>query len=153
MRTLQAMAREIFELTKMSWMLQQQAPAGDAGHLSDQEFLVLDALEQRGTTIVGDLQRYLGVLPAQMSRIIRAMESRPEPTIQCSINPQDKRKINVNLTDAGRKAVDGYRQVKLARIIEGLSDLAPADREEFMRILDLMREGMMRRMQTQDQGE
>src|SRR5436190_10054460 len=71
------------------------------GELKEVEFLTLALLHQHGTMIVGDIQRLLGVLPAQMSRIIRGLESRDQPCIQCQINPQDKRKIDVNLSEAG----------------------------------------------------
>src|SRR4051812_1598542 len=63
------------------------------GDLKEDEFLTLSILHQHETLIVGDIQRQLGVLPAQMSRIIRSLEDRDQPLIACSINPQDKRKI------------------------------------------------------------
>ena len=47
------------------------------GDLKEVEFLTLAILQANGTMIVGDIQRILGVLPAQMSRIIRSMEQRP----------------------------------------------------------------------------
>src|SRR5690349_13062007 len=68
------------------------------GDLKDIEYLTLSLLHQHEPLIVGDIQRQLGVLPAQMSRIIRALESRERPLITCRINSQDKRKIDVVLT-------------------------------------------------------
>ena len=47
-----------------------------AGDLKEVEFLTLSLLQAHGTMIVGDIQRVLGVLPAQMSRVIRALENR-----------------------------------------------------------------------------
>src|SRR5262245_50396694 len=67
--------------------------------LKEVEFLTLAILHDRGTAIVGDIQRMLGVLPAQMSRVIRSLENRPEPLISCRINSRDKRKIDVCLTE------------------------------------------------------
>src|SRR5205085_10655728 len=64
-----------------------------SGDLKDVEFLTLSILSHRDMLIVGDIQRMLGVLPAQMSRIIRSLETREQPLISCRINPQDKRKI------------------------------------------------------------
>src|SRR5439155_467625 len=61
--------------------------------LKEVEFLTLSILHTRECMIVGDIQRLLGVLPAQMSRIIRALESRDRPLIACRINSRDKRKI------------------------------------------------------------
>src|SRR5262245_25850163 len=65
--------------------------------LKEVEFLTLSLLQHRVSMIVGEIQRMLGVLPAQMSRIIRSLEDRDEPLIICRINPRDKRKIDVCL--------------------------------------------------------
>src|SRR3954468_12927994 len=78
------------------------------GDLKEIEFLTLSLLHKREKLIVGDIQRQLGVLPAQMSRIIRALETRDRPLIACRINPQDKRKIDVALTPAGIAAFQEY---------------------------------------------
>src|SRR5262245_8881558 len=81
-----------------------------AGDLKEVEFLTLTILSDQGTMIVGDIQRLLGVLPAQMSRIIRSLEARERPLIACRINPQDKRKIDVHMTPAGEKALADHRE-------------------------------------------
>ena len=39
------------------------------GELKEVEFLTLSLLQANSTMIVGDIQRVLGVLPAQMSRV------------------------------------------------------------------------------------
>src|SRR3954468_3854296 len=59
-----------------------------SGDLKEVEFLTLSILYHQGTLIVGDIQRQLGVLPAQMSRVIRSLENRERPLIACHINPQ-----------------------------------------------------------------
>lgn len=89
-----------------------------AGDLKEVEFLTLSILQQHGTMIVGDIQRLLGVLPAQMSRIIRALETHPRPLISCRINPHDKRKIDVCLTATGEKALAEYQSQRLQSIVE-----------------------------------
>src|SRR5688500_10499611 len=71
------------------------------GDLKDLEFLTLAILQRHPTMIVGDIQRILGILPAQMSRLIRSLEGRTSPLVTCRINPQDKRKVDVQLTEAG----------------------------------------------------
>src|SRR5258708_39758558 len=73
------------------------------GDLKETEFLTLSALQGQGSMIVGDIQRILGVLPAQMSRVIRSLEERDRPLISCHVNPRDKRKIDVSLTEDGEK--------------------------------------------------
>jgi DNA-binding MarR family transcriptional regulator len=105
------------------------------GDLKEIEFLTLSLLKQRATLIVGDIQRQLGVLPAQMSRIIRALENRERPLIACRINPQDKRKIDVNLTPAGVAAFHEYQSTRVRTILEVLDKLDEDDLEDLSRIL------------------
>ncbi len=139
---LQAFADEVFELSKESWLAQSRDKSKKQPDLSETEFLALDMLAKAGRThTVGEIQREIGVLPAQMSRIIRALEDKGgKPLVQCRINPTDKRKIDVALTPAGREAHRAYREVKLGSIQKALEALSDRDREEFMRLLRLIRQ-------------
>jgi DNA-binding MarR family transcriptional regulator len=107
-----------------------------AGDLKDIEFLTLTILSSHGTMIVGDIQRLLGVLPAQMSRIIRSLEARDRPLIACRINPDDKRKIDVCLTAAGEKALADYREGRVRAIADLLRRLPEDDLEDVHGLLD-----------------
>jgi DNA-binding MarR family transcriptional regulator len=107
-----------------------------AGDLKEVEFLTLSLLQAHGTLIVGDIQRVLGVLPAQMSRVIRSLENRDRPLIQCSINPRDKRKIDVELTAMGEKALVDYQDKRVGRIVEQLSNLSEDDQDDLIRALN-----------------
>ena len=109
------------------------------GDLKEVEFLTLSILQDHGTMIVGDIQRQLGVLPAQMSRVIRALENRERPLIACRINPHDKRKIDVGLTTAGQKALMDYQAVRVSRIGELLRNLSEEDQDELNRMLEKLR--------------
>ncbi|MFO0881712.1 MAG: MarR family transcriptional regulator [Gemmataceae bacterium] len=104
--------------------------------LKDIEFLTLSLLHQRESLIVGDIQRQLGVLPAQMSRIIRALETRDEPLIACRINPQDKRKIDVILTGAGHAAFQEHQADRVRVIAETLAKLTESERDDLRLVLD-----------------
>jgi len=104
--------------------------------LRETDFLALTLLDERGTMIVGDIQRLLGVLPAQMSRIIRRLEAdRQNPLIACRINPHDKRKIDVSLTDAGAKALAEYESMRVERIAEMLNELGQGEQESLQQLL------------------
>ena len=103
--------------------------------LKEVEFLSLSILQTRECMIVGDIQRLLGVLPAQMSRIIRALENRDRPLITCRINSRDKRKIDVCLTPAGEKALTDYRDASVSRIVEHLRHLTDEEQEDLTRLL------------------
>jgi DNA-binding MarR family transcriptional regulator len=136
---LEIAAEEIFELTKMSWMARsQQQPRKGQIDLTESEFLALDWLTKADPEplSVGEIQRRIHVLPAQMSRVVRSLEAKAgKPLIRCRINPKDKRKIDVTLTDAGKKAHQSFREARLAATIDMVSKLPPTDRVELMRIL------------------
>jgi len=106
-----------------------------AGELRELEYLTLATLQSQQPMIVGDIQRILGVLPAQMSRIIRALEAREPALISCQINSQDKRKIDVCLTPAGEKALWDYREARLGPIVARLRSLPEDEQEELTRLV------------------
>ena len=107
-----------------------------SGDLKEVEYLTLALLQQNQSMIVGEIQRLLGVLPAQMSRIIRSLEDRERPLIGCRINPSDKRKIDVCLTPAGEKAVQDYRMPRIRAIADLLGRLPEEDLDELSRLLE-----------------
>jgi DNA-binding MarR family transcriptional regulator len=149
-QTLEDLAEEIFELSTMGSSLRSRSRAGTAGsQLTETEFLALDTLAKQEPLTVGAIQKGVGVLPAQMSRIVRALEDKDGgPYISCVINPDDRRRIDVSLTQAGRKAHQAYREARLGLTKEILRELSVTDREEFMRLLRMMRESVSKRMQT-----
>ena len=104
--------------------------------LKETEFLTLSLLRRRESLIVGDIQRTLGVLPAQMSRVIRSLEGRAQPLILCRINSRDKRKIDVALTPAGLQAYQDYQDARLRHISRLLSGLPEDDLENLHRLLE-----------------
>jgi DNA-binding MarR family transcriptional regulator len=104
--------------------------------LKEVEFLTLSLLQQHETMIVGDIQRHLGVLPAQMSRILRGLETRERPLILCRINPQDKRKVDVALTAPGLKALRDFESTRIQHITSLLGRLPGEDLDHLNRLLD-----------------
>ncbi len=129
------LARELFSVAT-HFCLALPRGRRRAGDLKDIEFLALTILSSHGTMIVGDIQRLLGVLPAQMSRVIRSLESRDRPLIACRINPHDKRKIDVCLTGAGEKALADYREQRVRAIVELLRRLPDDDLGDIHGLLD-----------------
>ena len=98
--------------------------------LKEAEFLTLSLLHAHGTMIVGDIQKLLGVLPAQMSRIIRSLENRERPLIACNIKARDNRKVDVGLTVAGDKALDEYQSARVGLLVERLQRLPEDELED-----------------------
>ena len=138
-KTLDAMAEEIFELYQVIAAFRSRQPASP-DDLSETEYIALDALAKDQPLTIGDIQKKVGVVPAQMSRIIRALEEQGgRGYVECKINPQDRRRIDVYLTETGQKAYDTYRSVRLSSMYKILEILPPEDRLNFMRILNLIR--------------
>ena len=112
------------------------------GDLKEIEFLTLSILRSHAPLIVGDIQRMLGVLPAQMSRIIRSLEARERPLIACRINPQDKRKIDVALTAAGVTAFREHQAVRVRVIAGMLGRLSGEDLDDLERVVVKLNESL-----------
>jgi DNA-binding MarR family transcriptional regulator len=150
-KKLLAMANEIIELSNLGVLarIRAKAAGGDESRaFSETEFLTLDFLVKHGEQTVGDIQKSVGVLPAQMSRIIRSLEQKGGvPFVECNINPDDRRRVDVSITPEGKKAYDSYRTARVTQTMEVLAGLAPDDRDEFIRILRMIRHHMDKRLQ------
>jgi DNA-binding MarR family transcriptional regulator len=118
------------------------APRGRrrTGDLKEAEFLTLSVLHRQRTLIVGDIQRMLGVLPAQMSRVIRSLEDRERPLITCRINPHDKRKIDVSMTPAGVRAFHEHQTARVNALSRVLSRLPEEDLDDLQRLSEKLRD-------------
>ena len=136
MSSLDQMAEEMFSLNMLAWRERVASKRQAETDLSESQFLAIDTLVNApGVLTVGEIQRAIGVLPAQMSRIIRSLESNfDKPLIKCELNQQDKRKIDVTMTAEGKKVYNEFRGVRLAKNLQILKGLPDADRIEFVRI-------------------
>lgn len=141
-QTLEAMAEEIFVLSKLvSTARSRQAPGPD--DLPESEFITLDILSKEQPLTIGEIQKRIGVVPAQMSRIIRSLENREGGSyINCKINPEDRRRVDVSLTEGGEEAHHRYRESRLSSMLQIVSGLPPDDRMHFIRILRKIRKNI-----------
>jgi DNA-binding MarR family transcriptional regulator len=136
-QAIQNLARRIFAITVRTWIGSQREKMKGGYDLSESEFLALAALEGSDCLSVGELRREVGVLPAQMSRIIKALEQRyDEKLVVCSINAKDKRKIDVAITARGCRAVEAYRRAKILATVDALRSLSDRDLSALLRILN-----------------
>ncbi len=143
---LEAAAEEVFALSNLASAARSRAAAAST-ELSEIEYLAVDELARDQPLTVGDVQKRISVQPAQMSRVLRSLETRPKSFIECRINAQDRRRVDVTLTAAGKSAHQNYRKARLGFIAKILVDLSPEDRTLFLRILRSIREGIVKRMQ------
>lgn len=142
---------EIFSISQDFWAAQSRSRGRHETEITETEFITLDLLMRSPDSMtVGDIQRHIGVLPAQMSRVIRSLENKGDQAlIACKINQTDKRKIDVELTDSGRKAHGEYRRVKLGSMEKMLLSLSEQDRKELMRLLRIIRENARKAQEKQ----
>jgi len=133
------MAEEIFVLFKIVAFARSQRQA-TSGDLSETEFLALDVLARSGPMTIGEVQKQIGIVPTQMSRVVRALEIEGgRGFVECRINPQDRRRIDLSLTEAGQEAHDAFRHSRLSSFYTVLEALDPEDRPHFMRMLQQIR--------------
>lgn len=142
------MALEIFELYLLIAVARSRRRSGEED-LSETEFLTLDLLSKKQPQTIGAVQKRIGIVPAQMSRIVRALEEQGgQGFVECKINPHDRRRIDVSLTAAGKGAHEKYRATRLRSMHQVLEVLNHKDREDFMRILRQIRNAFAEKLQT-----
>jgi len=83
---IQQLAFQMFDLTRRTWYKSQHEKFKGGYDLSESEFLALDALEDVESMSVGQLRKRVGVLPAQMSRVLKALEQRYDEKLVPSIH-------------------------------------------------------------------
>jgi DNA-binding MarR family transcriptional regulator len=75
-----------------------------------------------------------------MSRVIRSLEDRDRPLITCRINPNDKRKIDVNMTPAGTRAFHEYQAARVNAMSRVLGQLPEEDLDDLQRLAEKLRD-------------
>ena len=134
---LEQIAEQMFRLTCMFWSLRHKKRVDDPYDFTEPEFATLDTLVQCGLCTVGKLQKALDVQPAQMSRIIRSLESKGDkPLVECQLNPEDKRKINVSITRPGQTAHKEYHARRLKANKEIVAGLSEDEQKELAKLLN-----------------
>ncbi len=137
---LKEMANELFQMQTLSAATRSRSRKKGAADLTETEFLTLDLLTKNKALTVGEIQRQIGILPAQMSRVVRALEKRPEGSlIKCRINRSDKRKVDVAISKSGRQLHKNYKEIRLQGMMNFLEVLDRKDCREFMRICRIIR--------------
>lgn len=104
----------------------------DRQGLKEHHIRILQILGRVGTTIVGNITREMGDLPAQTSRNLRRLELREIPLVLCTINAKDRRKIDVTRTKTGERV---HQDLQISR----KKHLAGADVEQMEKTNNFLR--------------
>ncbi|MCO6439335.1 MAG: MarR family transcriptional regulator [Phycisphaerae bacterium] len=128
------LAEAILAMSKKSWI----EASSETAEITESEFLALDYLAEVGTATVGEAQKHMRVVPAQMSRLLRRLQA--AKLVTSGINREDRRRVDMTISESGRAVHAKYRTAKLAPIVAALDRLSRDEREAFMKLVNKMTE-------------
>ncbi|MFT4305413.1 MAG: MarR family transcriptional regulator [Microbacterium sp.] len=105
--------------------------------MSDGQFAVLATLRWNGPHTLGQLAARERVKAPSMNRTVNCLEE--SGYVARVPDELDRRKANIDITDAGRDLVDRTQRTRDAWLEEALDALSPADRDTLLRAAPLMR--------------
>lgn len=105
--------------------------------MSDAQFAVLAALTVHGVHTLGQLADRERVTAPSMNRTVSLLEDAGYLTR--TPDEIDRRKVTIELTDAGRTVVDETVRRRDAWLEAALADLAPDERQALTRAAEIMR--------------
>ena len=126
------LAEAILAMSKKSWT----EASRETTEITESEFLALDHLAEVGTATVGETQQHIKVVPAQMSRLLRRLGD--AGFVTTDINREDRRRVDMTISESGRAVHAKYRKAKLAPILAALERLSSDEREAFMKLVNKM---------------
>lgn len=106
--------------------------------MSDAQFAVLAALTVHGPHTLGDLAERERVSAPSMNRTVNCLEE--AGYISRTTDDVDRRKVNIDLTDAGRAVVDETVRRRDSWLEAALESLDPAQRAVLSEAAAIMRE-------------
>ncbi len=103
---------------------------------------ILRQLHHTDPTMVGELAEFFGVTPSTMSLNLKRLES--VGCVRRSRDPDDRRVMNVRLTDVGQRIKEASSDLDPAKVDEILQALRPQDRTRAVDGVRLLLEGAQR---------
>ena len=125
-------ARLRLAVLRLSRKVRQQV----ADEVTPSQVSVLVSVERTGRPTLGELAAREGVRPPSMTRQVESLVS--AGLLRRSVDSGDKRVARVELTAAGRRALQRSRSLRTAYLARKLSRLAPQDRERLAELLPLL---------------
>ena len=110
--------------------------------MSMQQFRTLGVVQRHPGASLSVVAGHLGVTTASASKLIDALVKRGLVTRTDS--PQDRRKVALDVTEAGRRAQGVARTAALGRLAESLTSLGESDRWAVIRAMEVLRHALER---------
>lgn len=114
------------------------AVSGGRGALSEHQAHILGHLDTDDPVMVTELAEFMGVTPSTMSLNLTRLER--SGFVTRVRDPDDRRVMNVRLTEAGERARDAATPLDPARVDALLRELGPDDRRRAVQGLSLLAE-------------
>lgn len=103
------------------------------------EMFILNYLVFRETDVLpGELSAAMNTSTARVAMALKSLEAKG--LIHRRVDPEDRRKILVSITDIGRELIRSERQEMHDKMVEILRELGEADALEYLRIVERITE-------------
>ncbi len=102
------------------------------GPIGGETFVLFLISKSGGTAIPSDISAYTGVSTARVAATLKSLERKG--LIIREIDSEDRRKVQITITEAGKADVEMNYNMLLNRTIEMLSFLGEKDANDFIRI-------------------
>ena len=139
---------EVFDRRK------QNMPHEDISASMRGEMAVLRLLAEEGRALTaGEISRLLGMTTSRIAAVLGALDKKA--LIVRSTDAQDKRRVQVTLTDKGLAMCQRKKQAALKNISHALSQLGEQDAKDFVRLMGRMNDVLPPppRMDDEDETE
>lgn len=100
--------------------------------VAGEQFVLKFLFDHDGTSHPTDVRRDMGVTSSRVAAILRCLERRG--FVERTVDPDDRRRAIVTLTDEGRECVAEHRAAAVERFAWLLERLGPEDARAFVRL-------------------
>lgn len=125
------LAHEYMEVMHQMRRRKTQKQLNDSMH--GENFVLFFIHKHEGNVIPSDLSNEMGITSARIAATLNSLEGKGFITRRIDI--EDRRRILVDLTDAGREQVQNQYQMIMKAITNMLQFIGEDDAKEFLRIL------------------
>ena len=126
-----ALAREYMKV--LYKMRKRKNPKRINDSLHGEQFVLAFVARRDGSVIPGDISKEMGISSARVAAALNNLEAKG--LISRSIDPCDRRRILVELTEAGRAQEEEHTKQIMGMVVRMLEDLGEEDSVVFLRIL------------------
>ena len=137
-RNLMEFADKVLDVSKD--FIKYYAKEADKVKLTLPQIAILDILSRNKESNMSDLARYMNVTTAAMTGFINRLVR--DGYVVRVRDPKDRRVIKIKLTSKGGTAVKSALENKRRMITKVFGVLPQKEREEYLKILTLVREGL-----------